>query len=973
MTEVVSALVGKVVDYLCGAAKTEITYLWNYSENVKNLKNEIEKLSSMKGRVQQHIELATSKGECILKGVEEWIKKVDAEISDATEFIAKEAEAKKTCLKLPFCVNLSTILQFSKTATKRTSYLQQHQRYGKDFETCVSLPAPTPGFLDLYRRKSLENIDTQKSTLKKIIEAIKDDKIQIVGINGLGGVGKTTLASEVAAEMKNEFAEIVFVTVSQNVDAEMIKQKVLVAAKRIINGEKVLIILDDVWEELKLEEVGIPFGSDNKSCKILVTSRSKDVCEAMNVQKNVSVSPLQDEEAWTLFERVVGKSEWDSTLEEVALNIVKECGGLPLFIQAVGKALRNKEYKTWEAALDRLQDPTDEDALFKRNGIMQLKLSYDYLESEVARSCFLLCSMFPEDGTIGFKRLTYYCLGLGIFNNHDGDIQGAKYRVQLAVDSLKSSFLLLPGGETEDEELFKMHDLVRDMARLVTSKGDYKFWVESGRGLKKWQPKKYLESYNKISLMGNRICELHDHGLVFSHLDTFLIQDNHMFSLPDEFFQGMEKLKVLDMSCNRIPYLPQSLKKLTLLRMLDLSGNESLNEISILGKLTCLGILKLRKTRVTNIPKEIGELTNLRLLDVYLCESLTYVTPGVISKLNKLEELYVGLSKRDCNFLLELNESLKVLHLNVPELLCIPEGFHFETLMGFLIEEGYFENKPIYDCKRVLRLTESILPLTMRVTKLIQASECLILCYIKDLNNVLPYLYLEDCDKLKYIEVTACHDVRSLVKTCDMDVTHTSDGLGENKVFSQVEYILLDDLNRLELLWDRPLQYIYFCNLTSITIWRCPSLLNLFPLSIAQGLVNLRDIDIDNCKSLLVVISKGDEGTTRSETELVDTNIVFPLTNIKLLNLPKLESFYSGHSIIKYPYLENMMVIDCPNMKRWSYGENHIPNIRFKHEGRPHSNINEYINDHKSMDVNTIIRKGSFTNKDLFRADQVGD
>ncbi|KAJ0539490.1 putative AAA+ ATPase domain, P-loop containing nucleoside triphosphate hydrolase [Helianthus annuus] len=432
---VISSITGKVVDLLFGVAKKEISYVCNCAENVEKYKKEANKLSRMKGRVQQRIDLAKSNGENLLAGVEEWIEEADAEISKATQFTNGGEDQEK-------CFHLCTLRRCSKTATEKTKSLQKHQDEGKSFESCVSLPAQAPRFTDLYQRKNLDEIDTQKSILEEIIRAIEDETIQIVGINGLGGVGKTTLASEVAKEIKNQFDDIVFITVSKTVDVKVIQEKVRAAASRIMNREKVLIILDDVWEELTLQELGIPCGREYMNCKILLTSRSIDVCAANNAQKSISVNPLQEKEAWTLFERVVGKSEWDDTLKEVALAIVKECSGLPLFIQVVGKALKDKEIRMWEAALRRLQAPIDGDVTYNKEGILQLKLSYDHLEDEVAKSCFLLCSMFPEDGNIGLKTLTHYGLALGIFNNPDS-IHETKDIVQHAVESLKSYFLLL--------------------------------------------------------------------------------------------------------------------------------------------------------------------------------------------------------------------------------------------------------------------------------------------------------------------------------------------------------------------------------------------------------------------------------------------------------------------------------------------------------------------------------------------------
>ncbi|XP_076907422.1 uncharacterized protein LOC143563858 [Bidens hawaiensis] len=220
----------------------------------------------------------------------------------------------------------------------------------------------------------------------------------------------------------------------------------------------------------------------------------------------------------------------------------------------------------------------------------------------------------------------------------------------------------------------------------------------------------------------------------------------------------------------------------------------------------------------------------------------------------------------------------------------------------------------------------------MQVMKLIRLCEILSLRGINDLDNILPDLYQEGFYELKHIELRECDNIRRLVKTCDLDalqISVTSNELGQRKtkgkLFSRVEEINLEFLSRLELLWDSPHTYISFCNLKSIDIQFCSSLLELFPVSVAQGLVNLRELTISECKSLMVVISAENEQRCESEIELVNQvpDIVFPLALISLDNLPKLESFFSGRSFIKYPSLKLIEAYGCPSMKRWSYGDNH--------------------------------------------------
>ncbi|XP_023747256.1 disease resistance protein At4g27190 [Lactuca sativa] len=953
--EVTNTVVGKIVDLLFSAAKREIDYIRNYTKNIDKLKSETQKLKDMRDRIQQRIDAAKENGQALLAGVQNWMEKADIEISKVEEFLEQEANAKKTCFNLRPCVNLGTLHHYSKMSINKTPFLLQHQEDGQTYESCVSIRTPTPRFIDLYQAKNLDDIDTHKLVLREIIKAIKDESVQIVGIYGLGGVGKTTLAKEVAAEVKNLFADTVFITVSQTVVVKEIKKNVEVAAKRIINGEKVLIILDDIWETLVLPDVGIPCGPSHRNCKILLTSRRMDVCEAMNADRNICVNTLTKEEAWVLFRRMVGDEKLanDSSLEKIAREVTEECGGLPLIIQAVGNALKNKKFNIWEAALDRLRKHAPlEIAPEIRKAFTHLKLSYDLLDSKEAKSIFLLCSLFREDGIIDMLSLAEYGVGLQIFNNLDS-FNDAEKRVRMAVDTLTSSSLLLSEGNE-----VKMHDVVRDVALLITSSYEgeekEKFLVEAGKCMTEWQPRnRTSESYTKISLMSNIIRKLPDHQLHFPLLDTFLIRHNLLSIIPDEFFGGMKEVKVLDMSWNPIKSLPQSLKLLTKLITLDLSTNRHLTEICIVGELKDLEILRVRGTGIKVIPKEIGQLTNLRLLDAGDCFHLSDVTAGVISKLPRLEELYIGTRHRDPSRfgLMEISNLkwFRALHLSMNSDGChlFPEGTYFKTLQEFFFQFIFgrintrvkrlflrIDPEPSKSyLKHRLHIAHSNFPFTMPIKKLFQVSDGILLKRIKDLDNIIPDLYGESTiDELKSIVLDGCDNVSCLVKTTMQPFVASNDlMLGQTKTtkekyFSKVEEIFMKELKNLKILFDCSFQYISLRNLQAIEISGCDSLLTVFPLSVAQGLSNLRRIQILRCDSLMVVISGGDEQTA-------DNDIEFPrLTHISLKNLPKIKSFNSGDSTVKYSSLEFIEVEDCPSMKRWGYGVHDMPHGKFCHE-----------------------------------------
>lgn len=201
---------------------------------------------------------------------------------------------------------------------------------------------------------------------------------------------------------------------------------------RLQNEKKVLIILDDVWNVLKLKEIGIPLDkSSSKGCKIILTTRRMGVCESMgehvsdsqSLFKTVSLGVLEEDEAWKLFETKASLDEDKDDTEtiKVAKEVAKECKGLPVAIVTLARALKGtKTVMEWEVALKKLRscrlieirNIVEHQA--EENVYMCLKTSYDYLKKDTNKRCLLLCGIYPEDHSILTEELVRYAWGFGI-------------------------------------------------------------------------------------------------------------------------------------------------------------------------------------------------------------------------------------------------------------------------------------------------------------------------------------------------------------------------------------------------------------------------------------------------------------------------------------------------------------------------------------------------------------------------------
>ncbi|XP_060967343.1 putative disease resistance RPP13-like protein 1 [Cannabis sativa] len=264
------------------------------------------------------------------------------------------------------------------------------------------------------------------------------DKLSVIPIVGMGGIGKTTLAQLVYKDDRVEifFDTKVWITVGDDkVDCmkvmKLIVEKVTSVkceieesydlqeeVKKALSTKKFLFVVDDVWDEdpSKWDVLNSCFKSGLHGSRIIVTTRSNKVASIMgNKLSTYSLSTISTDKGWQLFVRCatidVNTHEY-TDLQVIGRKIVEKCNGLPLAIKSLGGLLRGKQNKEdWDDILNN-----DIWGLYENEsvGILPaLWLSYFYLPSHL-KSCFSYCAIFPKGYKYTEEELVLLWIGEGL-------------------------------------------------------------------------------------------------------------------------------------------------------------------------------------------------------------------------------------------------------------------------------------------------------------------------------------------------------------------------------------------------------------------------------------------------------------------------------------------------------------------------------------------------------------------------------
>ncbi|XP_058721588.1 putative disease resistance RPP13-like protein 1 [Vicia villosa] len=463
------------------------------------------------------------------------------------------------------------------------------------------------------------------------------NKIGVISIVGMGGLGKTTLARllyhdldvkekfEVIgwAHIPKDFVEVtVTKTILESVTQKTITDpnlvKLQVQLQQSLSNKKFLLVLDDIGygNYVRWNSLSDIFNVGQIGSKIIITTRDARV--TLPKLKSLylhHLRSLKTEDSWSLLARhafvVRNYQEHPEypNLEIIGREIANKCGGLPLATIALGGILRI------ELSEDHWRGVLNNSIWEQTNGA--LLLSYRYLSSSL-KGCFAYCSIFPKNSILWKEMVIELWIAEGFIPQPKSEKSWEKVAEEY-FDELVARSLILQRS-SRGGVCFEMHDLINDLAMAVSS--PYCTRLDIHKSDERVDKRvRYLSFETEEDKPYDRFEKLH--GL--KGLRTFL-------PMPLQASWGYDN----SMSCKLFFDL---LSAMTHLHVLSLQQNENITELpTSIGSLIHLRYLNLSGTLITRLPSETCKLYNLQTLLLSSCEKLTEL-PKDMGKLVKLRHL----------------------------------------------------------------------------------------------------------------------------------------------------------------------------------------------------------------------------------------------------------------------------------------------------------------------------------------------
>ena len=253
---------------------------------------------------------------------------------------------------------------------------------------------------------NIVGMDFHLEQLKSMMKTERDD-VYMVGIYGIGGIGKTTMAMAIYNDISSQFDGSSFLRVGETSNLLKLQKKLLRDTskdqrveiqdrseginkiKKILCSKRVLIVLDDVDKIEQLNNLAGKYGWYGAKSIVIITTKDINLLNQHGVDQFYEVKELNLEEAielfnWSAFKQNIPRSQDFKFLSDC---VVKYARGLPLALKVLGGFLSDKSIDEWKSALKKLEKIPHMDVQ------KILRVSYDKLD-DVEKGIFLDIACF---------------------------------------------------------------------------------------------------------------------------------------------------------------------------------------------------------------------------------------------------------------------------------------------------------------------------------------------------------------------------------------------------------------------------------------------------------------------------------------------------------------------------------------------------------------------------------------------------